>query len=498
MTVFIFAILLMPLIGYTLWHLMGIIVSAMERQKPIYRSALQTTMDKVPGKVAILYTTCNDFNPAALMTLINQKHVATDIFILDDSTSDTVRDQIDEWVNSHPVDVLVVRRSNRMGYKGGNINHWLSKFGDPNRYPYILIADADECLPSNFTSQLLAHMDSGPYAFVQGCHLGLANIQSYFQSMLHLQVEMEWLHQIPARNLTGMPPMLGHGVLIKIKPFLEVGGFPDLVSEDLALTIRLAEKGQVGVIAPHIIGYEEFPQHYQAYWMRRKRWIKADAEVVRNMFKNMIRNKLGWLARLDLLAREFRLPLASSYWIILILLATMTPNLDSNLVLWHPATWGILPVFLSPALPALWVNRISLPNRIKYILTASFIGASTIHLHPLSTLQGLFGITGFEPTGARQNARPDTSSSRYFLWELISSLIIVAGGINADNWVLVAIGFSIICSPALRNFRQQQVLQVGTLVFWALIAYQVFLDAQNGSIPSGHLIPLLGLAITLI
>lgn len=482
--------LVTPLIGYILWHMGGILLSFIERQKMVCDSGLQITS----GKVAMLYPTCNDFNSRALKTLLTQD-AERDIYILDDSTQNEQQNKIDEWVHSQAAEIRIVRRPNKKGYKGGNINYWLSLYGDANTYPYIMIVDADEYLPSDFLSQLIMCIESGQFVFAQGCHLGDAEIHSYFQSVLHLQAEIEWLYQVPARNFIGMPPMLGHGVLLQTKPFLEVGGFPDLVSEDLALTIQFAEKGSKGVIAPHVIGHEEFPRNYQHYWKRRKRWIRADTEVVQKMLKNILQNKMGGLARLDLMAREFRLPLASSYWLVLVILATVPSKL--NEIFLHPIAWGGMFFFLITALPALWIKRVRLIDRIRYIFTVSFLGATTIHLHPFATIQGIFGFTSFEPTGAQENERVNTASN-YYWWDVLSGLPIFLGGIYMDNWALVAIGFSILYSPLLRISNKQQALIFGTLMFWAILTFQIFSDVLNGYFPISHLIPLLGLAITII
>ena len=55
-------------------------------------------------------------------------------------------------------------------------------------------------------------------------------------------------------NILGSPPMLGHGVLIRTESLREVGGFPNVISEDLGLTILFAEKGLTGIVEPASVG----------------------------------------------------------------------------------------------------------------------------------------------------------------------------------------------------------------------------------------------------
>ena len=175
--------------------------------------------------------------------------------MLDDSSDSDEKTRVDVWAASHK-DVRIVRRSHRMGYKGGNINHWLENFGDPIQYPFVLVIDADETVPPDLTLGLLRRIASGNYSFVQGCHIGVAQIRTRFQAIFHLQVECEWFYQVPGMNILGSPPMLGHGVLIRTESLREVGGFPNVISEDLGLTILFAEKGLTGIVEPASVGLE--------------------------------------------------------------------------------------------------------------------------------------------------------------------------------------------------------------------------------------------------
>ncbi len=482
----------LPPVAYILWYVYAVLFSSVARRKWRYPSNLQYPV----GKTAFLYPTCDDFNGSACATLLRQEDIEFDLFILDDSTQDSERRRIDDWVREQNDDIQVIRRPNRSGYKGGNINHWLKRFGDPVVYSYMLVVDADEHIPADFARQLIGYIESGRYAFAQGCHLGTVKLHTVFQKLLHAQVECLWFHQIPSRNFSGFPPMLGHGVLLRTESLLTVGGFPDLVSEDLALTILLAKENLAGIIAPSVVGYEEYPRNYRPFWNRLRRWIQADVEVVRKMLGMLWKNPIGWQARLILSMRELRLPLVSVYWGLLCIIALTGFSVYESPIRLSPLVWGVFPLFLTPALPALSIKRFSFIKRILYISSVAFVGAATLPLHPIALLKGILGERHFSPTGSAQTHRQFTLPIFLFS-ELFTAFVFITGGLLASNWLLVAVGIAIGCSPLMRSRWETQTLVVGAALFWFFILYQIGIDVTNGFLPVEHLLVLVGLPMLL-
>jgi len=486
-----YLLLAAPFIGYVVWHTTNVVLSAIARGRSQCLSPERTSS----AKIALLYPTCDDFSPVACTTLLNQKNIEFDLFILDDSADPLRREQIDDWVCRQDRKIQIVRRSNRSGYKGGNINHWLVNFGDPKNYPYVFLVDADECIPPYFVHLLQHYLQSDDYAFVQGVHTGTAGLRTSFQELLHAQVECEWFHQVPARNLLGLPFMLGHGVLLRTESLLAVNGFPDLISEDLALTIAFAEKGFQGLIALTAVGEEEFPPTYRAYWKRRWRWIRSDVELLRKMLGRLLRIRVRWPARLDLLMRELRYPLSPAYWLLLFAVA-VTGCLSSDTGVTLPAlAWLTMPLLLMPALPALSFTQFSLWRRFLYVLAVTFVGTASSALHPVACCQGFLGYRGFEPTGSEPNG---VGPPGLVSWELFSALLFFAGGLLSHNWSLIAVSLAIGCSPLMRTRWEMPVLVVGMSVFWGLICFQIVIDVSNGLVPLEHLLVLVGLIISVM
>ena len=493
-------ILCAPLAVYVVWQLGAVLLSLLVRSS-VRRPRSTDPAAPESRAVALLYPTCDDFRPDACASLVAQRDVEATLFILDDSSRAESRRRIDRWASlpvkgrSQGVRAIVVRRRNRSGFKGGNINHWLARHGAS--YPFALIVDADEIVHPDFTHQLLCAIEGTPHAFVQACHIGDVGLESAFQRMLHLQVECEWLYQVPARNLSGVPPMLGHGVLIRTEDVHGIGGFPPVVSEDLGLTILLAEHGLSGLVATDVIGREEFPRSYRAYWKRRFRWIQADAEVVLKMlFSRLWRARISVFARVDLTLRELRLPLGSLYWGLLIFLA-IRGAMGLTFAVTVPATlWLALLIVLAPVLPAPLWGRGRPRTRYPFPFLMCFVGATTIAIHPVATALGLAGQQRFDPTGNQQLERQTSQS----LWELASGLLTLVGGVGSHNLALAAFGVAIVASPVLRmNERTEWVtMTIGTVIFWAFICIQIALDCSLGPVPIEHVVVFVGLCIVLI
>lgn len=479
---FLFLILIQCV--YIFWHVVNSLLSLVAKKLTV----LPIQQAEPVGNIAILYTTCDDFNATACNSLLQQKSVNKTLFILDDSTLSSERQIIDTWATRN--EAIVVRRSNRNGYKAGNINNWLRSCGTDGTFTHILIADADCIFPEFFSAKLLHYAQQKSLAFVQGCHSGDASLATYFQKILHYQVVCEWLFQLPAKNILSMPTSLGHGVLLKIKDVLDVGGYRQIISEDLALTIDLAKKGKHGFVADKVLAKEEFPPTYKTYWRRRFRWIIADTEVCLSMYNELNQNSLGFIPKIDLWLREARLPLASIQWLLLLILSILpVVGLQSSIEL-PAASWLLTLVFIFSLIIPVFAGVIPLPRAPLFLGSMIFVGISTITLHPLGFLEGIFGKKIFTPTGSK--AASTENYKKIISFELMSGAFFFLSGFIFDNLVLAACGLAIFFAPFLRSRAEKYIFFTGTFLFWILILSQITMDLNAGYLPPEHILPLIG------
>ena len=198
--------------------------------------------------VAILYTTCNDFDPVAFATCLSQSYPTFEVLVCDDSDQpDQVREGVRRVLSEtgiHPP-VTILRRFDRRGFKAGNMNNALRLHGD--RFKHFAVSDADEMLPDNFLEACVSKISTQPdLGFVQCAHAARAADASPFAMKHGVAIAGHWRHFVPARERFGLLPFYGHGALICTDAWRAVGGFPEIVSEDLALTVLLRRAGLPG------------------------------------------------------------------------------------------------------------------------------------------------------------------------------------------------------------------------------------------------------------
>jgi cellulose synthase/poly-beta-1,6-N-acetylglucosamine synthase-like glycosyltransferase len=485
----IVASLSIPVVFFALWQGANVIISILYG-----RHDSKTDAKSSNERVAILYTTCNDFRPDACETLLEQTGVSCDIFILDDSDEPSVVAAIDDWCKSKDSGIRVLRRGTRRAYKAGNLNAWLrSQVGNPADYPYFLVVDADERVPGSFCAEMLDRIKASGTVFIQASHQGTAQLDTLFQRLLHSQVDCIWRFSVPARQAIGVPTALGHGVLFRTDAIQKLGGFPEIVSEDLGLTICLAEGGAKGEIATDIIAEEAFPKDYAAYWRRRCRWIQGDAEVLKTMLGPLAKSRVSFVAKLDLFLRELRLPMGSLYWVLLMFIAlggAWTPLLRLPV-----SGWLITVLFLLPAVCVLSIRRLPVTHRLLYLVSMPVIGLATSAIYPIVTLRGLFGAPSFAPTGATEGR--GSAAGILPFWEVASGALFVSFGVVHSQWIVAAVGLPIIFSPVMRSRFEMAALGVSVVGFWSLIALQIVIDLSNGFVPAEHILALSGLTMGL-
>ncbi|MEO6131726.1 MAG: glycosyltransferase family 2 protein [Saprospiraceae bacterium] len=268
--------------------------------------------------VAILYTTCNDFVEASAASCVHQDYPDFKVYILDDSSDEDCKERVDAFAAEHRDSVIVVRRPERIAFKAGNMNYGLTHVVKNEKY--FAIADADEILPENFISQLVPVMESDPSCgFVQANHAANPDAPSKLAKSLGIGVAIHWKWYQPLRNKYGFVMFLGHGALLRRKCWEEIGGFPNIVSEDLGFAIHAREKGYHGKFVEDVLCYEDFPDTVRAFRVRHMKWTKGTCEFLKEKFWYLIKSKrMSWVEKLDILFPTMNLPLTLLYMLFMV------------------------------------------------------------------------------------------------------------------------------------------------------------------------------------
>jgi cellulose synthase/poly-beta-1,6-N-acetylglucosamine synthase-like glycosyltransferase len=317
--------------------------------------------DREAPAVAILYTTYNDFVEASAESCVIQDYSNYTVYILDDSTDKTYMERVNSFASRFPDKVKVVRRKDRKAFKAGNMNHALEKVVVHEKY--FAIADADEILPPDFLGKLVPIMETDPNCgFVQANHQANPNQTSALARSQGIGIDLHWKWYQPLRNKFGFVMFLGHGALLRREVWEKIGGFPDIVSEDLGFAIRAREIGYRGRFEEQVICYEDFPDTVRNFRVRHMKWTRGTCEFLYKEAIRLIRSrKITWMEKLDILFPTMNLPLTLLYFLFMLnanLLMPVLFGVERPLTLSFQQIEAVIPVYALPP----GFNRIFTPD----------------------------------------------------------------------------------------------------------------------------------------
>jgi hypothetical protein len=158
-------------------------------------------------------------------------------------------------------------------------------------YEYVVVCDHDSLLEPGFIKAALKYFErDAALAFVQAKQRALDQSGNSFSTDLSLGIDCLWDYLL-LKNQFGLAPCFGHGVAIRRSALELVGGFPEIVSEDLALTVVLREEGYYGVVADDIICGEGLPTNLNQYRRRFEKWLVGIIEFGRSYLWRFLKNR---------------------------------------------------------------------------------------------------------------------------------------------------------------------------------------------------------------
>lgn len=235
-----------------------------------------STLSKITKfpKVALLYVTCDDVLPEAIERLKNQEYPNYDIFVLDDSKDDKNKNIIDAF------GYCVVRRNSSYGFKAGNLNNWINKWG--KTYPYFVILDSDSIIPDDFITTLIKyamHPGNKDVAIFQS-KIDVWNQDNHFVKTLSKLTPLWVFPTIRLGNTCDTILSWGHNNLCRTKHLIDIGGFDEkFIAEDYATSTKLIQKGYK-IRFVNYLSYEAFPPTPKVYLSRSRRWAKQNIQLL--------------------------------------------------------------------------------------------------------------------------------------------------------------------------------------------------------------------------
>lgn len=303
------------------------VLRRVEQRQAARRAAANDTV-AVPARVAILLCTANDFAPDRLARTMQQTHPHVETFVLDDSSDPEVRARVDRFAVESGA--TVVRRTDRTGFKAGNLNHFFSLGIHHDAY---VVVDADQVLRPEFVERALARLTSPSVGIVQGRQLIHDDTSAFarrFGGLLRTHIAVTQA----SRSRFGFSMFMGRGALITAACVTAVGRFPEVVMEDLAFSVEARRAGQRIVWAPEALSSEDYPIDYAAFRKQQSKFAQGSAEFLRRYLGRVVVSPLRVREKADLLLDCLATPVSSGLAIALFLV---------NLLPTGPYGWGFLP-----------------------------------------------------------------------------------------------------------------------------------------------------------
>ncbi len=451
---------------YAFYHLVIIIFSYLKISVLSKNQSRNSSILLSKPRVALLYTTYNDFQEKCVLSCVNQQYDNFQVFILDDSFDEEYKLRIDSFALKYKDLVTVIRRQNRNGYKAGNINNALRQI---KAFDYFSVSDADSILPNSYISGLLPYFHDKEIAFVQAKQVLNPQQRSNFAQYLGYQISLHSDHYMKTKNRFGYVMFYGHGAMLRMDVYHEAGGFPEIATEDLAYSMLIREKGYKGVYAGEVICYEDFPPTYQQYRRRNEKWIRGTTECLFKYYPSFVKSEnITWMEKVDVLSAAILLLLPFPFFILLLLVGAVLPffyshfrfqgmmfqipiEFDNSLLKLMVNTTGnlfwrkdffimLLVSIIAPIIPAIVELKEYPSKRMKFIIMNSFmfyateITSSLNFIAYIITRKATFPVTG-------HNAKKNAVSGSGFMGNPLAnhSSTVVFEGVFALGFLLISL-----------------------------------------------------------
>ena len=256
------------------------------------------------------------------------------IQVLDDSTDETtgLARARAECYRARGVDVTVIHRTDRTGFKAGALQVGLTH----STSPYLALFDADFVPPPDFLRRTMPAFIGRPdVGWVQARWTHLNENYTSLTRALALLMDAHHVVEQVARSRAGLLTNFTGSAGIWRRECIEaVGGWQgDTLTEDFDLSYRAQIAGWKGFVLPDVAVPAELPVQIVALKQQYFRWAKGSAQTLCKLGPPLLRSRL-------------------TFWQKVSALLHLTGYLTRPLIILLLIIW--LPIVLHPA----WVNNV--------------------------------------------------------------------------------------------------------------------------------------------
>lgn len=259
-----------------------------------------------------------------------------EIQVLDDSTDETrsIAEAKVAELRRRGIDMVYIRRPNRVGYKAGALDYGLSRA----KGELVAIFDADFIPQPRFLRDVVGHFRDENVGMVQTRWGHLNRNHSLLTSIQALMLDGHHLVENRARFGAGlMFNFSGTGGIWRRQAIEEAGGWQhDTLTEDLDLSYRAQLAGWRFVYRPDVITPAELPEDMSAFRAQQFRWAKGTVQTARKLMGRLIASRLTFSQRLEAffhLTPHFAYPLMMLLSVLLLPALILMPATDPRMML---------------------------------------------------------------------------------------------------------------------------------------------------------------------
>lgn len=223
-----------------------------------------------------------------------------EIQIIDDSTDETSQlvDQLVDKYRTQGHDIKVIRRSNRIGYKAGALEH-ASKSA---KGEYFAIFDSDFIPEPDFLKRIIPFfLDRPELGLVQAKWGHLNDKDSVFTYTQSLGIDGHFLIEQSARSFNGIYMNFnGTAGVWKKEAIEDAGGWEhDTLTEDLDLSYRAQLAGWKAAFVSDVIVPAELPQDVAAFKSQQFRWAKGSIQTAIKLFPRILKSDVSTFQKIE-------------------------------------------------------------------------------------------------------------------------------------------------------------------------------------------------------
>jgi len=450
---------------YALYHYGLVVFRLIGKIKPEVEEGKGEESRASFPRIALLYTTVDDFRYDAALRCVNQDYPNFHVFLIDVSQGQQGRDQVDEFHREFPQKTTIVRREKLEGFKARSLN--LALANQAKVYEFFALCDADGLLTKSFLRQTSFYIQQDErIGFVQANHDSGSSTRNAFTEHFLDETLIRWEHNNVPRNHYGFPLMLGHGVLVRTEAYLKAEGFPEVVAEDVAFTIALRHAGYTGFFAEDIVCSEGVPENLGQMRKRTYRMTMADTETFVQHTVPFIKSASASFAeKWDIVAHTLRRTATSLFLPCLLILLAIS-LISSNTFTTTP--WGLVAFGWLAAVSSLArvvVGRYRTPIKMFRHLSQVTCAYVSFYLHTTIAIVAFilarrahFIVTGAKAKekgskrrGFRETiSRLNPNSKAMISTSIILSLLLIAGAIYTRNIALLGLALAMV-SPIIQD-----------------------------------------------